>query len=83
MAFIEEIYKMKNDRENKENEVINEIVGYFREKINSEKYETFLKNKIEQKINESKDELILYVEFGNIKQVVVKLILNVIVIDLN
>ena len=46
MSFIQEIKEIENERKEKENDVINEIVNYFNEKFNDVKYEKYLKERI-------------------------------------
>ena len=63
MSFLEDIKGIEKERQEKENEIINEIVEYFNTRINSEKYEEYLKKRIVEKINESKNTLTLYMKF--------------------
>lgn len=65
MSFIEDIRNMQNERVNKEELVINEIIKYFEERFDKENYENYLKGRIKDRINESKNTLILYTEFWN------------------
>lgn len=65
MSFIQEIKEIENNRNNQEEIVINEIVDYFKEKLNSDKYKEYLKKRITDKINESKNTLELNIEFWN------------------
>lgn len=64
MSFLEEVQELKNDRNNKENIVVNDIVNYFREKMENEKWKTILKeNYIKKSINEGKNSCDLRIEF--------------------
>ena len=65
MSFIQEIKEIENERKEKENDVINEIVNYFNEKFNDVKYEEYLKKRIKEEINNSKKHLTLNIEFWN------------------
>lgn len=48
MNFKDEIEMLKNDRLNKEEEVINEIVDYFKKEFKSDHYKDYLKNRIKK-----------------------------------
>ena len=63
MNFKDEIEMLKNDRLNKEEEVINEIVDYFKKEFKSDHYKDYLKNLIKNEINRSRSELKFKTEF--------------------
>lgn len=64
MSFIEEIKELANDRNNKEDLVINEIIDYFKEKMYSKKFEENLKELyIKKAINQGKNNCDLWIEF--------------------
>ena len=63
MNFKDEIEMLKNDRLNKEEEVINEIVDYFKKEFKSDHYKDYLKNRIKNEINRSRSELKFETEF--------------------
>ena len=63
MSFLEEIKEIENERDNKENVVINEIVNYFTEKMNSDTFKNNLKRYITDEINNGKKSCNLKIEF--------------------
>ena len=64
MSFLEDIKKMENDRESKEESVINEITDYFTDIFNSEKYEDYLKKRIAYQLDRSKKTLTLTIKYA-------------------
>ena len=64
MSFIDEIKEMENDRNSKENIVVNDILEYFKERMENEKFTEVLKNNyIKEAINEGKNTCDLMIEF--------------------
>jgi hypothetical protein len=63
MSFLEEIEEMKNNRNDTENRVVNEIVDYFKEKMNNDKFKEYLKEYIKKAINNGKTNCNLRIEF--------------------
>lgn len=63
MSFLEEIEEMKNNRNDTENIIVNEIVDYFKEKMNNEKFKEYLKEYIKKAINNGKTNCDLRIEF--------------------
>lgn len=64
MSFLEEINNMQNDRNNKENIVVEDIVNYFKEKMEREEWKDILKDiYIKKAINEGKNTCDLRIEF--------------------
>lgn len=64
MSFLEEIKEIESDRNSKENIVVNDIVDYFKKKMENEKWKSILKdNYIKKAINEGKNNCDLYIEF--------------------
>lgn len=64
MTFLEEIKEMENDRNSKESIVINDILDYFRDRMESDNFKNALKNNyIKDAINKGKHTAILHIEF--------------------
>ena len=64
MSFLEEIKSIESDRNSQENIVVNDIVDYFRKKMENEEWKTILKdNYIKRAINEGKNTCDLHIEF--------------------
>ena len=63
MSFIEEIREMANDKTNKENIVIEDIVKYFKEKMETDTFKDNLKARIKDAINKGKTSCELRIEF--------------------
>lgn len=64
MNFLEEIEEMQKNRNNIENIVINDILKYFEEKMNSERFKDILKNNyIKDAIDKGKNSCDLKIEF--------------------
>ncbi len=64
MDFLKEIEEMENKRKDAENIVINDILKYFEEKMNSERFKNILKNNyIKDAINSGKNSFDLMIEF--------------------
>lgn len=65
MSLIEEIKTIAKEKSNQEELVIQEIVGWFEERINNKKYEDFLKEIITKKIEKGEENINLYIEYFN------------------
>lgn len=63
MNFLEEIKEIQNDRDNKENIVVNEILDYFKEKMETDRFKANIKERIKDAINKGDKKCILQVEF--------------------
>lgn len=63
MSFIEEIREMENDRNDKENIVLNDILSYFEEKMRKETFKNNLKDRIKESLNKGKNTCDLKIEF--------------------
>lgn len=64
MTFLEEIKEMENNRNSRESIVINDILNYFRVKMESDDFKNALKNDyIKRAINNGKHTTILPIEF--------------------
>ena len=63
MNFLEEIKEIQNDRDNKENIVVNEILDYFKEKMETYRFKANIKERIKDAINKGDKKCILQVEF--------------------
>lgn len=64
MTFLEEIKEMENNRNSKESIVINDILDYFRVRMESDDFKNTLKNNyIKKAINNGKHTTTLHIEF--------------------
>ncbi len=63
MSFIEEVKNMENERKNKEKEVCEDIINFFKNKMKSEKFEENLKRYIKDAIDNGKSSVNLKIEF--------------------
>lgn len=61
--FMDEIKELKNNREQQEELVINEIRDYFEDKFDSQEYKDYLKERIAREINNGKDTITFTTEF--------------------
>lgn len=63
MSFLEEIKEIENDRNSRENIVVNDIVEYFKDKMYSDDFKNNLKNRIKEKIYNGEKTCDLKIEF--------------------
>ena len=64
-GFLEDLQKVKMENENKNTEVANEIINYFRDVLKSEKFELELKNELIRAIKDNRTTYNTWVEFWN------------------